>query len=64
MSVDWQTASERLNRFARLDPGLRQQLNALRKAEARDDKIAFKLEEGSLRHETAVLRQQAEKGSG
>ena len=48
MSVDWQTAAERLNRFAHMDPGLRQQLNTLRKAEARDDKLAFKLEEGRI----------------
>ena len=48
MSVDWQTASERLNRFAHMDPGLRQQLCALSKAEARDDKIAFKLESGRV----------------
>ena len=46
MSVDWQTASERLNRFVHVDPVLRQELNSLRKAQARDDKIAFKLEEG------------------
>ena len=54
MSVDWQTASERLNRFAHMDPGLRQQLGSLSKAEARDDKIAFKLEEGR----TYGMRQQ------
>ena len=48
MSVDWQTASERLNRFAHLDPGLRQQLGSLSRPEARDDKIAFKLEEGRV----------------
>jgi hypothetical protein len=54
MSVDWQTATERLNRFARLDPGLRQELSSLSKAEARDDKIAFKLEEGR----TYGMRQQ------
>jgi hypothetical protein len=54
MSVDWQTASERLNRFARMDPGLRQELATLSKAEARDDKIAFHLEEGR----TYGMRQQ------
>ena len=48
MSVDWQTASQRLNRFAHMDPGLRKELNALCKAEARDDKIAFKIEEGRV----------------
>jgi hypothetical protein len=48
MSVDWQTAAERLNRFAHMDPGFRHELNALSMAEARDDKIAFKLEEGRI----------------
>ena len=48
MSVDWQSASERLNRFARMDPGLRHELNSLSKAEARDDKLAFRLEEGRV----------------
>ena len=46
MSVDWQSAAERLNRFAHMDPSLRQELNNLSKAEARDDKLAFKFEEG------------------
>jgi hypothetical protein len=48
MSVDWQTAAERLNRFAHMDPSLREELNTLNKAEARDDKLAFKLEEGRI----------------
>ena len=48
MSVDWQTAAERLNRFARMDPSLRQELNTLSKAEARDDKLAFALEAGRI----------------
>ena len=54
MSVDWRSAAERLNTFASTDPGLRQELNALSKAQARDDKIAFKLEEGR----TYATRQQ------
>jgi len=54
MSVDWQSAAERLNRFAHLDPGLRRELNSLSMGEARDDKIAFKLEEGR----TYGMRQQ------
>jgi hypothetical protein len=54
MSVDWRSAAERLNTFASTDPGLRQELNALSKAQARDDKIAFKLEEGR----TYGMRQQ------
>ena len=45
MSVDWMTAAERLNRYAHMDPGLRA---ALSKAEARDDKLAFKLEAGRV----------------
>ena len=48
MSVDWQTAAERLNRFAHMDPGFRHELNALSMAEARDDKLAFKLEAGRI----------------
>lgn len=54
MSVDWQSAAERLNQFASQDPSLRQELNALSKAQSRDDKIAFKLEEGR----TYGMRQQ------
>lgn len=48
MSVDWQTASDRLNRFRTLDASLRSELAELSKAEARDDKLAFKLEEGRM----------------
>ena len=54
MSVDWRTAAERMNDLARIDPSLRQELNALSKAQARDNKIAFKLEEGR----TYGMRQQ------
>ena len=54
MSVDWQSAAERINQFAHLDPALRQELNTLGKAQSRDDKIAFKLEEGR----TYGMRQQ------
>jgi len=54
MSVDWATASDRLYRFASMDPSLRQQLATLSKAESRDDKLAFKLEEGR----TYGMRQQ------
>ena len=54
MSVDWRSAAERLNQFASQDPSLRQELNALSKAQSRDDKIAFKLEEGR----TYGMRQQ------
>jgi len=54
MSVDWQTASDRLHRFASQDPSMLYELCALSKAEARDDKLAFKLEEGR----TFGMRQQ------
>ena len=54
MSVDWQTASDRLNRFRTLDANLRYDLCVLNKAESRDDKLAFKLEEGR----TYGMRQQ------
>ena len=46
MSVDWQTASDRLNRFHNLDANLRYDLCVLSKEASRDDKLAFKLEEG------------------
>ena len=48
MSVDWRLAAERMNQFASMDPSLRQELNALSKAQARDNKIASKLEEGRV----------------
>ena len=48
MSVDWRTAAERMNDLARIDPSLRRELNSLSRAEARDDKLAFKLEEGRI----------------
>ena len=54
MSVDWQTASDRLNRFRNLDANLRYDLCVLSKEASRDDKLAFKLEEGR----TYGMRQQ------
>ena len=48
MSVDWQTASDRLNRFRTLDYELQRDLAQLCKAQSRDDKLAFKLEEGRI----------------
>ena len=54
MSVDWQTASDRLNRFHNLDANLRYDLCVLSKEASRDDKLAFKLEEGR----TYGMRQQ------
>ena len=54
MSVDWQSASDRLNRFRFLDPNLRYDLCVLSKAASRDDMLAFALEEGR----TYGMRQQ------
>ena len=54
MSVDWQTASDRLNSFHNLDAKLRYDLCVLSKEASRDDKLAFKLEEGR----TYGMRQQ------
>ena len=54
MSVDWQSASDRLNRFRFLDANLRYDLSKLCVAQSRDDKLAFKLEEGR----TYGMRQQ------
>ena len=48
MSVGWRSAAERLNQFASLDPPLRRELNTLSMAQPRDDKLAFKLEEGRI----------------
>ncbi len=48
MSVDWRSAAERMNQFAHMNPSLRRELCYLSKAEARDDKLAFKLEEGRV----------------
>ena len=48
MSADFRNAAERLNQFVSLDPGLRSELNSLSKAQSRDDKLAFKLEEGRI----------------
>ena len=48
MSVDWRSAAERLSDFTRVDPSLRKGLNSVAQAQARDDKIAFKLEEGRV----------------
>ena len=54
MSVDWQTASDRLNRFRNLDANLRYDLCVLSKEASRDDKLAYKLDEGR----TYGMRQQ------
>ena len=54
MSVDWRSASDRLNHYRFLDPNLRYDLSKLCMAQSRDDKLAFKLEEGR----TYGMRQQ------
>ena len=54
MSVDWQSASDRLNRFRTLDANLRYDLSKLCMEASRDEKLAFKLEEGR----TYGMRQQ------
>ena len=54
MSTDWQSAADRLNNIASADRATRRKLCELSKAEARDDKIAVKLEEGR----TYGMRQQ------
>ena len=54
MSVDWRSASDRMNSFHSLDAKLRYDLCVLSKEASRDDKLAFKLEEGR----TYGMRQQ------
>ena len=54
MSTDWRSAADRLNNIASADPGVGRKLCELSKAEARDDKVAVKLEEGR----TYGMRQQ------
>jgi hypothetical protein len=54
MSTDWRSAADRLNNIASADRATRHKLCELSKAEARDDKIAVKLEEGR----TYGMRQQ------
>ena len=54
MSTDWRSAADRLNNIASADPGVRRKLCELSKAEARDDKLSVKLEEGR----TYGMRQQ------
>ena len=54
MSVDWQTASDRLYRFHNMDTKLRYDLCVLSKDVSRDEKLAEKLEAGR----TYGMRQQ------
>ena len=42
------TASEHLNRFARIDRNLAKRLNALSEHQARENKLAFAIESGRI----------------
>ena len=48
MSSDWRDAADRLNQFVRQNRALGQQLASLGKEQARNEKLAFKLEEGRI----------------
>ena len=48
MSSDWRDASDRLNQLVRQNRALGQQLASLGKDQARNEKLAFKLEEGRI----------------
>ena len=42
------TASERMNRFARIDPNLARRLNGLSEHQAHENKLAFAIESGRI----------------
>ena len=46
--MDWMTASERMNRFARIDPNLARRLNGLSEHQAHENKLAFAIESGRI----------------
>ena len=46
--MDWMTASERMNRFARTDTSLARRLNDLSEHQARENKLAFAIESGRV----------------
>ena len=46
--MDWMTASERLNRFARIDRNLAKRLNDLSKHQAHENKLAFAILSGRI----------------
>ena len=46
--MDWMTASERLNRFARLDRDLAKRLNDLSEQQAHENKLAWAIESGRI----------------
>jgi len=48
MSVDWQAAWERLNRFRTLDADLQHDLAQLPMQQSRNNKLVEKLEEGRI----------------
>ena len=46
--MDWMTASERMNRFARMDRNLANRLNDLSEHQARENKLAVAIESGRV----------------
>ena len=46
--MDWMTASEYLNRFARMDHSLAKRLNNLSEHQAREEKLASAIESGRI----------------
>ena len=63
MSTDWRSAADRLNNIASADRATRRKLCELSKAEARDDKISARLEEGRTygmrqQHYDTILKRQ------
>ncbi len=46
--MDWMTASEHMNRFARIDPNLARRLNGLSQHQAHENKLAFAIESGRI----------------
>jgi len=46
--MDWMTASEYMNRFARLDRDLARRLNGLSQHQAHESKLAFAIESGRI----------------
>ena len=46
--MDWMTASERMNSFARMDTSLANRLNDLSEHQARENKLAFAIESGRV----------------
>jgi len=64
MSVDWRNASDRFHEFRAFDKELQYDLARLCMEQARDDKLAEKLEAENLRLEGRVLQDETEAGPG